>query len=135
MGPGLGGGLGRYGGRFGLVSDNIINLNVVIADGSLITVSESSHSDLFWGMRGAGHNFGIVTSFDYKIYDQPVVNWFFQNLIFTGDKLEAFFTQLNILGANGAQPVEVGLSYTLFAMDPAISTEVTASLLLHTLCD
>lgn len=75
MGPGLGGGFGRYQGYFGLVVDNIISMNVVIADGSFITISASSHADLYWGMRGAGHNFGIVTSFDYKIHDQPVVNW------------------------------------------------------------
>lgn len=121
MGSGLGGGFGRYQGYFGLVVDNIISLNVVLADGSLINVSASSHPDLYWGMRGAGHNFGIVTSFDYKIHNQPVVNWFFQTFIFTGDKLEAFFARLNDLGANGTQPVGL-VTYSIFAMNPEIST-------------
>ena len=71
MGPGLGGGFGRYQGFFGLVLDNIIETNVVLADGSLITVSNSSHADLYWGMRGAGHKFGMVTKFKYRIYDNP----------------------------------------------------------------
>ena len=124
MGPGLGGGFGRYQGYFGLVLDNIIDMNVVLADGSMVTVSESCNSDLYWGMRGAGHNFGIVTSFNHKIYDQPVVNWFVETMIFTSDKLETFFELLNVLGANGTQPVEL-VTYTLFAMSPEISsTEV-----------
>ena len=124
MGPGLGGGFGRYQGYFGLVLDNIIDMNVVLADGSMVTVSESCNSDLYWGMRGAGHNFGIVTSFNYKIYDQPVVTWFVETMIFTSDKLETFFELLNILGANGTQPVEL-VTYTLFAMSPEVSpTEV-----------
>lgn len=127
MGPGLGGGFGRYQGYFGLVLDNIIDLNVVLADGSKVKVSESSHSDLYWGMRGAGHNFGIVTSFTQKIYDQPVVNWFVETMIFTGDKLEKFFELLNVLGANGAQPVGL-VTYALFAMSPDVSpTEVNNS--------
>lgn len=125
MGPGLGGGFGRYQGYFGLVLDNIISMNVVLADGSMVTVSASSNPDLYWGMRGAGHNFGIVTSFNYKIHDQPVVDWFVETMIFTADKLEAFFEKLNALGANGTQPVGL-FTYSLFAMSPEISkTEVS----------
>lgn len=127
MGPGLGGGFGRYQGYFGLVLDNIVDMNVVLADGSMVTVSESSNSDLYWGMRGAGHNFGIVTSFNYKIYDQPVVSWFVGTMIFTSDKLEKLFELLNILSANGTQPVGL-FTYTLFAMSPEVSpTEVNIS--------
>ena len=124
MGPGLGGGFGRYEGYFGLVLDNIIEMDVVLADGSMITVSESSHPDLYWGMRGAGHNFGIVTRFRNKIYDIPYPYWYIVNLIFTGEKLEAFFELLNTFGANGTQPNAV-TTYTLYALDPATSaTEV-----------
>lgn len=124
MGPGLGGGFGRYQGYFGLVLDNIIDMDVVLADGSMVTVSESWNSDLYWGMRGAGHNFGIVTSFSYKIYDQPVATWFVGTMVFTNDKLEKLFELLNILGANGTQPVGL-FTYTLFAMSPEVSpTEV-----------
>ena len=125
MGPGLGGGFGRFQGYFGLVLDNIIDMNVVLADGSMVTVSESSNSDLYWGMRGAGQNFGVVTSFNYKIYDQPVETWFVETMIFTGDKLENFFELLNVLGANGTQPVGL-TTYAVFAMSHEISaTEVS----------
>lgn len=100
--------------------DNIIEMDVVLADGSAIKVSDSSHPDLFWGMRGAGHNFGIVTKFKYRIYDQPTINWSVATLVFTQDKLEAFFHQLNLLGENGTQPKQL-TTYNLFAMNPQIS--------------
>jgi FAD/FMN-containing dehydrogenase len=93
---------------YGLVSDAFIKLNVVLADGSAVTVSDNSHQDLFWAMRGAGHNFGIVTSFETKIWPKNLDTWYYRNLIFTQDKLEALFTELNKLGGNGTQPKELG---------------------------
>ena len=124
MGPGLGGGFGRYQGYFGLVLDNIIEMDVVLADGSMIAVSESSHSDLFWGMRGAGHNFGIVTRFKYKVHDIPYPDWYFATIVFTDEKLEPFFQALNTFAANGTQPKGVVI-YALYALNPEISaTEV-----------
>ena len=126
MGPGLGGGFGRYQGYFGLVLDNIIEMDVVLADGSSITVSESSHPELYWGMRGAGHNFGIVTRFKYKIFDIPYPEWYLTTLIFTNDKLEAFFQLLNTFNANGTQPKEA-TTYGVYALNPEISaTEASA---------
>jgi len=129
LGPGLGGGFGRYQGFFGLVSDNLISLDVVIADGSQITVSTSQHPDLYWALRGAGHNFGIVTRFELRIYDEPVPSWFIATLIFTGDKLEAFFTLWNKVGDDGKQPKEL-VMYALFGMSPTISADVRISPLL-----
>ena len=124
MGPGLGGGFGRYEGYFGLVLDNIIEMDVVLADGSMITVSDSSHPDLYWGMRGAGHNFGIVTRFSYKVYNIPYPDWYIATLTFTNDKLEAVFQLVNIFCANGTQPKEAVI-YGLYATNPEISaTEV-----------
>ena len=124
LGAGLGGGIGKYMGYFGLVTDNIINMTVVIADGSTITVSETSHPDLYWGMRGAGHNFGIVTQFNYKIYDQPAVDWFQVAYTYTGDKLEALSEQINLLNANGTQPKEVGEVYTIMIINEEGSKDV-----------
>ena len=56
--------MGRYQGYWGLVQDNIIDADLVLANGDEVTVSETSCPDLWWGLRGAGHNFGIVTSFN-----------------------------------------------------------------------
>ena len=64
----LGGGYGWLGGRHGLACDNLLSADVVTADGRLVTVSASENEDLFWGMRGAGANFGIVTSFEYRLH-------------------------------------------------------------------
>ncbi|KAL8705087.1 MAG: hypothetical protein Q9201_001770 [Fulgogasparrea decipioides] len=121
MGPALGGGFGRYMGYYGLATDQIIDLDVVLANGSLTKVSATSNPDLFWGMRGAGHNFGIVTRFNYKIYDRPTASWYYALMFFTADKLEKFFELLNALCDNGKQPKEI-VAYTLFSMNPNIST-------------
>lgn len=124
VGSGMGGGFGRYQGYFGLVADNFISYDLVTADGSQIVVSETSHPDLYWGMRGAGHNFGIVTSFRYKIHDYPSGrDWAYFLCIFTEDKLEAFFETLNMLGNRGKQPVEL-TTYNLLAMNPDVSDKV-----------
>ena len=64
----LGGGYGWLGGKYGLACDNLLSVDVVTADGQLITASASQNDDLFWGVRGAGANFGIVTSFEYRLH-------------------------------------------------------------------
>jgi FAD/FMN-containing dehydrogenase len=64
----LGGGLGWQMARHGLTCDNLLSADIVTADGRLLTGSPSQHEDLFWGVRGGGGNFGIVTSFEYQLY-------------------------------------------------------------------
>jgi FAD/FMN-containing dehydrogenase len=64
----LGGGLGWLAGQHGLSCDNLLSTDVVTADGTLLMASASEHADLFWGLRGGGGNFGIVTSFEYQLH-------------------------------------------------------------------
>jgi len=64
----LGGGYGWLGGKYGLACDNVLSAEVVTADGRVLTASGTENDDLYWGVRGAGANLGIVTSFEYQLH-------------------------------------------------------------------
>ena len=64
----LGGGIGHLMRKYGLTIDNLLSCDVVTADGRLVVASDEAHADLFWGLRGGGGNFGIVTSFEYQVH-------------------------------------------------------------------
>ena len=64
----LGGGIGWLNGKHGLACDNVLAADVVTSDGRQLTASPDQHADLYWAIRGGGGNFGVVTSFTYRLH-------------------------------------------------------------------
>jgi hypothetical protein len=122
----LGGGHGWLQGRQGLLADNLISARLVLANGSAITVSETDHTDLFWALRGAGHNFGIVTSFEYKIVDRTPETemWSWEQFIFRHDQVRDVYSLANAMlgGSVSEQPVEL-VHWSYFFKIPEIDPE------------
>lgn len=109
----LGGGHGWLQGQHGLLTDNILSMRLVLADGSAVSASPTENNELFWALRGAGHNFGIVTSVEYRIFDvEPGQGrvWAYEEYVFKQDKLEALFEWANGLfqdDVGSPRPVEL----------------------------
>lgn len=92
-------------------------MNIVFANGTLATID--SGSDVWWAMKGAGHNFGIVTSVTSTIYDVEYQDWAFESMSFKGELVEELYDAVNQhLLKNGTQPVDmINWSYWTNAAD------------------
>lgn len=107
----LGGGYGFLTGQYGLVIDNLLEVEFVLADGSVVTASESQNPDLFWAARGAGVNFGVATSFTYQAHDKKNPVWGGM-LLFPKEKLTNVINASNHLIeiGDGRQAMLVGFA-------------------------
>lgn len=94
----LGGGYGWLSGKYGLVIDNLLSVQMVLADGAVVTASNSENKDLFWAVCGAGQGFGVVFEFTYRAYEQTSTVWAGQ-MAFIPNDLETLVTTVNDLHA------------------------------------
>lgn len=117
VGATLGGGIGRYQNSHGLIIDALVSVRLVVASGKTVVVSKNSNPDLFWGLRGAGANFGIVTSATYKLTPQTNAGQALSvDLGFPSSMAGSFFKVLESFGTN----LPKGLSaITLMVYDEA----------------
>ena len=118
----MGGGHGRLQGKHGLTSDALTSVRMVLWNGTVVEASETNNADLFWGMRGAGHNFGIVIESTYQTFPQENDGIHYNaDMVFTGDSLEGVVSVINSLIPQ--QDPALALDF-LFFTDPSTMTPV-----------
>ena len=111
----LGGGVGHLSRKYGLTIDNLLEADMVLADGSYVTVNAEQNTDLFWAIRGGGGNFGIVTSFKFQAHDvknvfggptlwpiektEEIMKWYHEFINKAPNELNGFIATMVIPGA------------------------------------
>ena len=122
----LGGGYGYLTGKVGLVIDNLLEVEMVLADGSIVIASEEENVDLFWAVRGAGASFGAATKFVYRGHEQKGLVWGGM-LIFPKTQLEQVVSFANTVfdaSSDGKATILMGFGAPPPAFQPVVMAVV-----------
>jgi FAD/FMN-containing dehydrogenase len=108
----LGGGIGHLSRHYGLTIDNLLSVDMVLADGSFVTANADQNEDLYWAVRGGGGNFGVVTAFKFKLHPvnvvfggpilyelsdaKEVMKWYREFIVSAPDHLNGFFAFITV---------------------------------------
>jgi FAD/FMN-containing dehydrogenase len=119
----LGGGLGRLQRHWGYSIDNMLAVDLVTADGKQIRASEEENADLFWGMRGAGPNFGIVTAFEFRLHElgQTVTQGV---LLFAADRAHQVAARVREWAPTAPDELMTSFGFGLATPEPPFPTEL-----------
>lgn len=122
----LGGGYGWLSGRYGLAIDNLLKLKMVLADGSIKTVSQDENRDLFWAARGAGQSFGVAAEFTFQAYEQKNHIWAGQLFFAASRNLDAVVNFANQLveTSDGDSGLIIAIAAPPFVEGPALVVTV-----------
>lgn len=123
----LGGGYGWLAGKYGLTIDNLLEVQLVLANGDVVRTSEKENTDLFWAVRGAGQSFGVAIEFKYRAHEEKNPVWA-GTLLFTPDKLDGVLSFANHVGtvSKGERATIVG-----FAAPPPVRTPLILALVFY----
>jgi FAD/FMN-containing dehydrogenase len=111
----LGGGIGWLSRRYGLAADNLLAVELVTADGQVVTVDDAADPELMWGLRGGGGNFGIVTRFRFRLH--PVGPLWGGLVLYPGERAAEVLAAAVALGDDA--PRELGLVAAVISAPPA----------------
>jgi FAD/FMN-containing dehydrogenase len=119
----LGGGMGRLQRRFGFSIDNMLAVDLVTAEGKQLRVSDEENPDLFWGIRGAGPNYGIVTSFEFRLHDLgPTITQ--GSLAFPGDRAHEVADRVREFLASAPDEVMLSFGFGVAPAEPPFPSEL-----------
>nr|CAQ58439.1 putative dehydrogenase [Sordaria macrospora] len=126
----LGGGMGRLMGKHGLMIDSLLRIKVALWNGTIVEASESSYPDLFWGIRGAGHNFGVVVESTFKTYPDEGGMHYNADMVFTDDSIDGVLeTAMEVIEA-GLEPsvfLILGYLFDETAMKPVLFINIVSA--------